>query len=109
MAFEISASSEPGAYALVGELDVVSAGRLEDAAERAAGGPFVLDLERLTFIDSSGLRSLIRIALQRPADDPVVLRNPSRPATRLFRMTLPTGVPGLRIDYGETDRLRRIG
>jgi len=103
MAFDIRPAGGPGVYALAGELDVVSAGRLEDAAESRAGRPLVLDLERLTFIDSSGLRSLIRIALQRPPEDPVVLRKPPAAASRLLDIALPTGVPGLRIEDADPD------
>jgi anti-anti-sigma factor len=48
--------------ALVGELDVASAGALEQRLRALAerGDPVVLDLARLQFIDSSGLRELVR-------------------------------------------------
>ena len=47
----------------IGELDLDTAPRLEDelAAVRAQGDPrLVLDLRRLTFMDSTGLRLVIR-------------------------------------------------
>ena len=47
---------------LVGELDIASASALEQRlrALAAQGAPVVLDLGRLQFIDSSGLRELVR-------------------------------------------------
>jgi anti-anti-sigma factor len=46
---------------LVGELDMAGATRLEERLQALAGGgdPVVLDLHRLQFIDSSGLRVLV--------------------------------------------------
>lgn len=48
---------------VTGELDVATAGalvkHLEDAV-RDASGPVVLDLENLTFIDASGLNTVLR-------------------------------------------------
>jgi anti-anti-sigma factor len=47
---------------LVGELDIASASRLEERLRTLAERrhPVVLDLGRLQFIDSSGLRELVR-------------------------------------------------
>ena len=47
---------------LYGELDIAAAGRLDEELREAEGeGPahIVLDLRNLTFLDSTGLRSLI--------------------------------------------------
>jgi anti-anti-sigma factor len=47
---------------LVGELDIASAGELEEqlaAIEADSPGTLVLDLRRVEFIDSTGLRALI--------------------------------------------------
>jgi anti-sigma B factor antagonist len=49
-------------FTLTGELDISTAQRLEDDLRRIeAGGPelIVLDLQKLTFMDSTGLRLLI--------------------------------------------------
>ncbi len=46
---------------LRGELDLATAGRLE-AALAEAGGPVVLDLTGLTFMDSTGVRMLLEAA-----------------------------------------------
>lgn len=46
-----------------GELDVATAGRLEDAVAAVADGAadLVLDMSGLTFVDSSGLTALVRV------------------------------------------------
>ena len=46
---------------LRGELDLATAGRLE-AALADGGGPVVLDLSALTFMDSTGVRTLLEAA-----------------------------------------------
>jgi anti-sigma B factor antagonist len=53
-----------GGMALItvgGELDLESVSRFEEALERATakGGPLVLDMTELRFMDSTGLRSLL--------------------------------------------------
>ena len=53
---------------LVGELDIASASALNERLRALAqrGDPVVLDLARLQFIDSSGLRELIRAVSDAP-------------------------------------------
>ena len=98
MTLEISPGEGSGIYVLQGELDLVTAARLDEVADGDGEGDLVLDIERLTFIDSSGLRTLIRMALERPVGHPLVLRRPSRSAKRLLDIAFGTGgVPGLEI------------
>lgn len=56
---------------LVGELDIAGATGLEDRLEALAEGgePVVLDLHRLQFIDSSGLRVLVSAVTAARRDD----------------------------------------
>jgi len=60
---EISVTAQDGCHVLhvVGELDMRTAPQLDAALEegRAPGTPLVLDLARVRFIDSYGLRSLL--------------------------------------------------
>lgn len=70
---------------LEGEVDPHTTEQLDEAVDAAladAGGDLVLELSGVTFIDSAGLRSLIRA--QRQVDEAggsLVLRAP-RPSTR---------------------------
>jgi anti-anti-sigma factor len=97
MVFEMCRGETPGVYLLEGELDLTAVVHLDDLAGHVEE-PLVLDLERLSFMDSSGLRAVLRLALERDDDHPVVLRRPNRPTMRLLRMTMPNGAPGLRVE-----------
>jgi anti-anti-sigma factor len=75
-----------GALHLVGELDVASAPRLVHVLEwvtSEGAGPLRFDLSALSFIDSVGLRELIRAQAQHG----VVVVNPSPVVERLFEIT----------------------
>ena len=61
---EITAAQRPDAYVirLDGELDLAGCPGLElalEEAEASQGGRIILDLERVTFIDSTGLTALL--------------------------------------------------
>ena len=77
--------------AVAGELDAHSAGSLDQlATELTADGyiHFTLELSQTTFIDSSGLRSLV--ALQNRLGElagELVLQAPTDPVTRLLHIT----------------------
>jgi anti-anti-sigma factor len=86
-----SLDSEPGTIQVEGELDAHAANKLDDLVdELLASGvtSLVMDMGGLTFIDSSGLRSLIR-ARKRLGDQPraVVLRAPQAGTVRLLEIT----------------------
>ena len=86
-----SSDSEPGTIQVGGELDAHAANKLDDVVdELLANGvtSLVMDMGGLTFIDSSGLRSLIR-ARKRLGDQPraVVLRDPQAGTVRLLEIT----------------------
>ncbi|MGZ4351717.1 MAG: STAS domain-containing protein [Solirubrobacteraceae bacterium] len=56
---------------LVGELDIASASRLQERLRSLAerGEPVLLDFGRLQFIDSSGLRELVRAVSESRRDN----------------------------------------
>ena len=86
-----SSESEPGTIEVGGELDAHAANKLDDVVDDLlANGvtSLVMDMGGLTFIDSSGLRSLIR-ARKRLGDQPraVVLRDPQAGTLRLLEIT----------------------
>jgi anti-anti-sigma factor len=67
-----------GVFYLAGELDMVSAGTLETELQASLNGQsdVVLDVADLTFVDSTGIRALIRLA-KRSAPRSLVLRHPT--------------------------------
>jgi anti-anti-sigma factor len=74
----------PSTYRLTGVLDFLTSPRLERALARARTR-LVLDLAGLEFMDSVGLRALIRIAQRLEGE--VVLRNPSTAIRRALWLT----------------------
>jgi anti-anti-sigma factor len=91
--FEVISLETPEGVTLtaVGELDIASVSELETSVEDAlARGTrrLVIDLSRLTFIDSSGLRSCI-ILYDRAVSEgwSLGLVRPSAPALTVFEMT----------------------
>jgi anti-sigma B factor antagonist len=96
MKLEIT-TTEDG-FRLEGELDMATAGGLTDLLRTTAESddPIVLDFSGVTFMDSSGLRALLQAAR---SDDcgPVVVKDPSAQVRRLLEISIPEGVPGLRV------------
>ncbi len=84
-------AGEPRDVQVRGEIDLATAPELEARVLQAFdGGPssIVLDLDGLTFIDSSGLRALV--ALSKAAGDRgalLTLRNVPRHAQRVLELT----------------------
>jgi anti-anti-sigma factor len=73
---------------VAGELDRTTADRFDDAVQSVivGTGPLVLDLSRVRFLDSSGVRSLVKLGLSMRGRA-LVLREPSPPVMRVLRMT----------------------
>jgi anti-sigma B factor antagonist len=74
---------------LSGDLDAQTAPLLDEAVDRAAedgSGRVVLDLSRVEFVDSSGLRSMVRAAGP-GGEREVVLRSPGRATRRILDIT----------------------
>jgi anti-sigma B factor antagonist len=98
-----------------GDIDLATV----DALERAVAllpqgpGPISIDGSEIGFIDSTGLRLLLRLAAAASDGEPsVVIVNPSPVVVHLFEVVLPGGVPGLRFEFDEDEgrgELRREG
>ncbi len=92
-AFSIDVEQEGGTLrlCLAGELDWACIGDVEAALERTSEAPIdqvILDLEKLEFLDSAGLRTILRANERARAErfDVVVVR-PRGLASRVFSLT----------------------
>lgn len=89
--FSISYDEHPEARVLrvEGELALGTAERLREEGGLAVGdGALLIDLEGVTFLDSSGLRALLEIQrLAFARDCPMALLRPARPVTRVLELT----------------------
>jgi anti-sigma B factor antagonist len=75
---------------LAGELDISSVQDLENELKASDGGPafLVFDLRKLEFIDSTGLRSILRVeSKMRSLGKKVVLVQGPESVKRVFRLT----------------------
>lgn len=88
---EASIAGPEGTLALTGELDLHTSAEVDDAVSTMVSEGvtrLVVDMSGLAFVDSSGLRALLR-ARQALGDatDAVVLRAPSDAVRRLLDLT----------------------
>jgi anti-anti-sigma factor len=92
VAFELSRELEgrQGVLTLVGELDTAAAHDVDRAVDQLVEDgvtSLVIDLDQVSFIDSSGLRSLIRAKQQLGDAHAVHLRSPQAATRRLLEIT----------------------
>ncbi|MDQ2678702.1 MAG: STAS domain-containing protein [Actinomycetota bacterium] len=84
-------SVEGTVISLSGDLDAHTAPQLDEAVDVAlgadGGGDLVLEMESVGFVDSSGLRSMIRARNDGGPDRKVVIRRPSAATLRLLEVT----------------------
>jgi anti-sigma B factor antagonist len=84
-------TDEPRTVAVRGEVDLATAPELESMVQRAfeeAPNGVVLDLAQLSFIDSSGLRTLVALAKEAESQGTsLALRNLPRQTRRVLELT----------------------
>lgn len=87
---EVLADADPPCVVGAGELDAASSPQLERALAEARqpGGPVVLDLSKVTFIDSSGLRVITRVVRDVEVDGgSFTISSASDAVRRIFEIT----------------------
>jgi anti-anti-sigma factor len=89
----------PGGFRVRGDIDLESVADLEAAIQSRPDGVVVLDLRDVTFIDSMGLRLLIRVAARPDVSPSLVVKNPSRQVLHLLNIAVPGGVRGMEIAF----------
>lgn len=93
---------------LAGELDLTNARELEErlAGAAASDAVFVIDLNRVVFIDSAALHVLFKLAGRRPKDRLVLLVEPSAAVSRtlaIVRMKEAVRIVASLDELGRTD------
>ncbi|WP_187368984.1 STAS domain-containing protein [Baekduia soli] len=94
--FRIDARPRAGGatvLAVAGEVDLVSAPELAAAIAAAGGGPVVVDLSEVVFMDSSGLNVILQATRSARAEgwSFAVAPQLSEPVARLFELTAMDG------------------
>ena len=83
--FRIAPGADPRTFVLVGELDMASTDLVAEATDDLDGGvgDAVLELRDLTFIDSSGILAVSKVA-DRVRDGKLILRHPTDAVRRVL-------------------------
>jgi anti-sigma B factor antagonist len=99
MPFKVEADWEERTFRLAGELDLATADELlrELRPSLATEGDIRLDLARLTFMDSSGLRTLIDVSRDLGERGRLVLRSPRGEVDEVLRMVRADTFPNVEI------------
>jgi anti-anti-sigma factor len=98
--FRLEPGDGPTSFSLIGELDIASVPDTEKALSQALQRErtLVLDTTDLRFIDSQGLRMLIRLGEQAQRQDTSVrILNCSTYVRRLLKIAVPQGIPGVQV------------
>jgi anti-anti-sigma factor len=91
-------------FRLIGELDMASASELFSQLERDAqqDGDLRLDLSQLTFMDSTGVHVLARLADQCVNGDRIVVEGLTPRVARLFELVATQSFPNVVIRNGQS-------
>jgi anti-anti-sigma factor len=89
---------QAGRFKLVGELDLASAPQLlaQVTPEADQDRDIVLDLRDLTFVDSTGISSLISLSNRLSAGS-LTLERPTRNVARVLRLVRAEGFPNVQV------------
>jgi len=95
-------TSEPRTVRLIGELDASNAEEFLDTLlpQVQGGGDLVLDLAELSFVDSMGLRSLLRLARVLENTGKLLLDNPQRAVARTIELVGLEQAPNIAVVGG---------
>jgi anti-sigma B factor antagonist len=89
MLLDVEVDEDARVARLRGELDLSTKETFADALEPlvAAGGDVVVDMEDVTFVDSTGLHGLLSVAEALGPDRRLTLRRPRRTLVRLLEIS----------------------
>jgi len=99
---QVLPTSEPRTMRLIGELDASNAEEFLDTLlpQIEGGGDLVLNLAELSFVDSMGLRSLLRIARGLENTGKLLLDSPQRAVARTIELVGLEQAPNIAIVGG---------
>ena len=102
---QVLPTTEPRTLRLIGELDASNAEEFLDALlpQIDEGGDLVLNIAELTFIDSMGLRSLLRVATGLENTGKLFLESPQRAVARTIELVGLEQTPNIAVVRGPPD------
>ncbi len=89
-----------------GELDLTNARELEERLDDLSAGKqgLVLELNKVSFIDSAALHVLFKVAQRRPKDRLVLLMEPTAPVSRTLDIVRMRDAVGIVASLDELER-----
>jgi anti-sigma B factor antagonist/stage II sporulation protein AA (anti-sigma F factor antagonist) len=99
---QVVGTDDPRRVRLVGELDASNADSLVEELGHllSTSGDLVLELSELTFVDSTGLRSFLRIAEALDSTGKLVLDGPQRLVARTLELVGLDRAPNIAVLIG---------
>lgn len=99
MLLDIRETDQPRAFRLIGELDISNADTLAALLDREVQGEgdITLDLSELTFIDSSGIRVLLKATDSMNGRGALVLSSPTSSVRNTLSLMGLDGGDGIRV------------
>jgi anti-anti-sigma factor len=99
MPFTVQSDTDDRTFRLAGELDLATANDLlqQLSGALATGGDIVLDLSELTFMDSSGVRTLITVSSDLGDRGKLVLRSARGEVGEVLKMVRADTFPNVEI------------
>ena len=99
---QVLPTSEPRTVRLIGELDASNAEEFLDTLlpQIQGGGDVMLNLAELSFVDSMGLRSLLRLARVLENTGKLLLDNPQRAVARTIELVGLEQAPNIAVVGG---------
>ena len=93
----IALGESPGVFLFSGEIDMASAGLMEDLKVPEPTRSVVFDFTEVTFLDSSGIKALIMFS-RRAACGHLVIRHPAPVVLRVLEIVDVARIPGITIE-----------
>lgn len=99
---EIVTTQEPFGLRLSGEIDMATAPALEEAllTALAQGRPVTIDMRDVSFIDSSGLKTIVTAAAETAGSVPLTVKEPSPAVRRVLELFGTEQIPQIRVIDG---------
>jgi anti-anti-sigma factor len=95
----IDRMEEPHGLRLEGEIDLATAPVLQDAliACLAEGKPITLDMNGVTFVDSSGLQVILAAAVESESVGTLIVKDPSAAVLRVMEVIGIDAIPQIEV------------
>jgi anti-anti-sigma factor len=97
----------PNGFWVDGSLDMITTPDVKRFMEDVHSGPLVLDLNRVRFLDTTGLHLLVQLSERSGETPSLTIRNPSQAVRRVLKFCHPGGIPNVDVQSTAADKSER--